>query len=61
MAALPTPPNNTPTKSHRRGYSLMVTFLLGVKDFDEMGMLKKTASGVLALAGRTFLTIPVGC
>jgi hypothetical protein len=35
-AALPTPPNNTPTKSHRRGYSLMVTFLLGMKDFDEM-------------------------
>jgi hypothetical protein len=36
MAALPTPPNNTPIKSHRRGYSLMVTFLPGVKDFDEM-------------------------
>jgi hypothetical protein len=35
-AALPTPPNITPTKSHRRGYSLMVTFLLGVKDCDEM-------------------------
>jgi hypothetical protein len=35
-AALPTPPNITPTKSHRRGYSLMGTFLLLVKDFNEM-------------------------